>query len=218
MKKQITKGFIKELFKSPKTVFSFKDLCLLWESTDAETIKSRVNYYVKHGDLYHIRRGFYARDKSYNHFELATKIFTPAYISFETVLSQAGIIFQYYRQIFVASYKSKSITCDEQIYTFRSIKSVILTNALGIEIKENYSMACPERAFLDILYLHKNYHFDNLSGLNWDRVYEILPIYKNNRMKKAVEIYHNAYKSDVGEDLLKNWHKLSRTFECMHKN
>ena len=117
------------------------------------------------------------------------------------MLSQAGVIFQYYHQIFVASYKTRSITCDGQTYTFRSIKSVILTNAKGIEIKENYSIASPERAFLDILYLHKNYHFDNLSSLNWDKVYDILPIYKNNRMKKAVEIHRNAHKANVGENI-----------------
>ena len=200
MEKKVTRGFIKELYKSKKTVFSFKELCLLWgNAADTTTIKSRVNYYVKHGDLYHIRRGYYAKDKNYDHLELATKIFTPSYISFETVLAQAGIIFQYYKQIFVASYKSKSIICDGQTYTFRSIKSVILTNTQGVEINDNYSIASPERAFLDVIYLHKNYHFDNLSPLNWDKVYEILPIYKNNRMKKMVEMYHNAYKADMGE-------------------
>lgn len=200
MEKKIVKGFIKDLFKSSKTVFSFKDLCLLWGNADPKTIKSRINYYVKHGDLYHIRRGYYAKDKNYDRLEFATKIFTPAYISFETVLAQAGIIFQYYHEIFVASYKSKSIICDNQIYTFKSIKSVILTNSAGIEIKEHYSIASPERAFLDIIYLNTSYHFDNLSPLNWHKVYEILPIYENNkRMKKMVEMYHNFYKSELGE-------------------
>lgn len=202
MEKKVIRGFIKELYKSAKTVFSFKDLCLLWENADVKAIKSRVNYYVKHGDLYHIRRGFYAKEKKYNHFELATKIFTPSYISFETVLAQAGIIFQHYNQIFVASYKSKSITCDNQVYTFKSIKLVILTNSIGIEIKENYSIASPERAFLDIIYLNKNYHFDHLSPLNWEKIYEILPIYGNNKqMKKRVEMYYEAYKSEQGEAL-----------------
>jgi len=39
--------------------------------------------------------------------ELAVKINTPSYISFETVLAQAGVIFQFYESVFVASHLSK---------------------------------------------------------------------------------------------------------------
>jgi len=38
--------------------------------------------------------------------------------------------------------------------------------------------------------LHKDYHFDNLSSLDWAKVYEILPIYGGNkRMAKIVKRY-----------------------------
>jgi hypothetical protein len=186
----MAKGFLKELLRLDKTVYSFKELSLLWPDADTKTIRSRISYYIKQGDLYHIRRGFYAKDKDYDRFELATKIYTPSYISLETILVSAGINFQYYTQIFVATYESKTIICDNQTYVFRRIKPTILTNSSGIETHENYSIATPERAFLDILYLNKGYHFDNVSSINWDKIDEILPIYEGNkRMKKIVAEY-----------------------------
>ncbi len=183
--------FLKTILRSNKTVFSFKELILLWGNTNVDTLKARLNYYVKIGDLYHLRRGLYAKTKHYDHFELATKIITPSYLSFETVLSRAGIIFQHYSQLFVASYKSVHINCDGQEYVFKKIKSVMLTNAVGIEIREHYSIASPERAFLDTVYLYKDYHFDNLAPLNWKKIYDILPVYGNNRrIKKTIDRYY----------------------------
>ena len=192
----MAKNLLKEILRSKKTVFSFKELVLLLESTHLKNLTSQIHYYVKQGELYHIRRGLYAKDKNYDRFEVATKIFRPAYISFETVLARAGIIFQYYREIFVASYRSESITCDGQTYTFRRIKPPILTDSTGVEIKDTYSISSPERAFLDVAYLNKDYHFDNLRPLQWDKVYEILPIYgKNKRMELMVARQHNLFKS-----------------------
>lgn len=146
----------------------------------------------------HIRRGIYSKDKDYDKYELATKIYTPSYVSFETVLGAAGVTFQLYGQIFVASYTTKEIECDGQEYSYKKIKDTILTNHIGIQSSGNYSIASPERAFLDVLYLNKDYHFDNLSALNWEKIHDMLPIYGGNkRMVKMVEMYHEAYKKDV---------------------
>lgn len=187
------RGFLNALLRSGKTVFSFKDLILLWGGIDRLTAGSRVHYYIQQGQLYPVRKGFYAKDKDYDRFELATKIFTPSYLSFETVLGRAGMTFQFYGEIFVASYQSREITCDGQRYHFRKIKDAILTSGEGMEHRENYSIASAERAFLDVLYLCKDYHFDNISPLNWDKVWEIFPIYGGNRRmeKKINELQHN---------------------------
>jgi len=183
------KTLILDIYNSKNSVFSIKDIALLWGESDAGLVKTRIYRYVKAGKLYSIRKGIYAKDKNYNKSELAIKIYTPSYISFETILGKAGVIFQYYSQIFVASYLTREITVDKQIYTYRKIKDSVLTNNAGIERKDNYSIATPERAFLDIVYLSKDYYFDNLSGLDWDKVFEILPIYSNKRMEKAVKNY-----------------------------
>ena len=186
------KNYILSILRSDNTVFTFKDILLASEETNTALLKRRLNYYVKKGELYSIRRGIYAKDKNYNKLELATKIYTPSYVSFETVLRQAGIVFQYYERIFIASYITREIIADNQTYEYRRVKDAILTNSAGIENKKYYSVASPERAFLDILYINKDYYFDNVRSLNWDKIFELLPIYANKRMEKVVNKIFNG--------------------------
>ena len=189
------KADILSILKSNNTVFSFKEILLASGESNPALLRRRIYSYIKNGQLYGIRRGLYAKDKNYNKFELATKIFIPAYVSFETVLAEAGVIFQHYSQIFVASYQTKEIDCDGQIFSFKKLKTNILNNNSGIENKGFYSIASKERAFLDIVYLNKDYHFDNLSPLDWDKVFVILPMYENKRMTKKVNQYYKDFKS-----------------------
>jgi len=192
------KDYILDLMRSKKTVFTFKDLILLWGESDTNFVKKKIYRYVKAGRMNSIRKGVYSKGKDYDKYELATKIYTPSYVSLETVLGAAGITFQMYGQIFAVSYQTKEIECDGQKYSYKKIKDTILTNQLGIESRENYDIASPERAFLDVIYLNKDYHFDNLSALNWDKVYEILPIYGGNkRMAKMVKMYYQSNKQNL---------------------
>jgi len=184
--------YLDVLLRSPRTIFSTKDVALLWGEEREDTVSIRLNKYVRSGKLMRVRRGLYAKDKNYDKFEMATKIYTPSYISFETVLAKAGIVFQFYGQIFVASYVTREITTDDQTYSYKRVRDSILTNRIGVEAKDNYYIASPERAFLDVVYSNKDYHFDNLSPLNWERVFEILPIYENKSMEKKVKRYHKS--------------------------
>ncbi|MDP3697582.1 MAG: type IV toxin-antitoxin system AbiEi family antitoxin domain-containing protein [Candidatus Taylorbacteria bacterium] len=193
-RRYMEKADILSILRANNTVFTFKEILLMSGETTPGLLKRRLNYYVKKGELYSIRKGLYAKDKNYNKFELATKIYTPSYVSFETALRQAGMIFQYYERIFVASYITREIIADGQTYEYKKIKDTILTNSAGIENKEDYSIASPERAFLDTLYINKDYYFDNLRSVNWDRVFELLPMYANKRMEKVVNKIFKQYK------------------------
>jgi hypothetical protein len=183
------KAGILSILRRGNTVFTFKDILLASGETNASLLKRRIHYYIQKGELYSIRKGIYAKDKNYDQFELAAKIFTPAYISLETVLTREGIVFQHYGQIFVVSYLTREITCDGRKYFFRRIKEMILANPSGIEMKPNYAMASAERAFLDTLYLNTSYHFDNLSPLDPKKCLELLPIYRNQAMARRFESY-----------------------------
>ena len=183
-------NYLKTILRCPKTVFTYKDILLLWGEPGSEAARVRLNHYTRNGDLYRIRRGLYAKDKNYKKEELATRIFIPSYVSFETVLSRKGLIFQLYRQVFVASYLTREIIVDGQEYSFRKIKNPVLTNPAGVEHKDKSSVATKERAFLDMLYVNTDYHFDNLGGLDWTKVFEILPIYENKRMIKKVNVLY----------------------------
>jgi predicted transcriptional regulator of viral defense system len=197
MDKKPTKGeYLEIILRSPKTIFSTKDVVLLWGEKSENAARVRLNYYVKTGKLVRVHRGFYAKDKNYDRFELATRIYTPSYVSFETVLTREGVNFQYYGNIFVASYINREIAAGDQKITFIRMKDYVLSNTAGIESKAGYSIATKERAFLDRIYVSKDYHFDNLASLNWDKVFEIVPFYHNKRLEKKVKEYFKAYTSN----------------------
>lgn len=164
----------------------------MWGENDESKISIRLNKYAKAGKLEKVRRGLYAKDKNYNRFELATRIYTPSYISFETVLTREGVNFQYYGNIFVASYVNREISVGEQKITYVRMKDYVLSNSIGIEHKDGVAIASPERAFLDRVYVSKDYHFDNLRSLDWNKVMEILPIYHNKRLEKKVKEYQKS--------------------------
>ena len=196
MDKKAQKGeYLDILLRSKNSVFSTKDIALLWRETQTGTAQVRLNYYVKAGKLIRVRRGIYAKDKNYDKYEFATKIFRPSYVSFETVLGASGMTFQYYGNIFIASYIKREIKCDGQTYSFVKIKDTILSNPKGIDQAGEYAIATKERAFLDTIYRSKKYYIDNLSPLDWDKVFEILPIYNNKKMAKTVQKYYDNYKA-----------------------
>ena len=184
------KGHMSSLLRSENTVFTSRGLSLIWNETDSNLVKKYAYRYVKSGKLYPVRKGIYAKDRNYDRLELAIKIFTPAYISLETVLSREGVVFQHYDRIFAVSYLTREILCDGRIYVFRRIKDTILTNTLGVEKKGNTFTASKERAFLDTLYLNTKYHFDNLSSLDWKTCFDLLPIYDNKAMAARLRSYY----------------------------
>ncbi|MBV6391051.1 MAG: hypothetical protein KPEEDBHJ_00255 [Anaerolineales bacterium] len=179
--------YLNKILRSEKTVFTVKDIVLLWREEDLNAVYARLNYYVKEGDLHRVRKGVYVKNEEYDRLELAVRIFTPAYVSFETVLAREGVIFQFQTAITVASYLARRVVIDKQEYSFRKIKHGVLLNPTGVKQEKNFSVANKERAFLDTLYNHTDYYFDNLRSLDWDTVFFMLPLYENRRMNRQVE-------------------------------
>jgi hypothetical protein len=67
---------------------------------------------------------------------------------------------------------------------------------MGIENKGECSIATKERAFLDTIYINKDYHFDNLSPIDWDKVFQMLPMYGNKRMATKVTGFYKNFKKE----------------------
>lgn len=177
------------LYQSKNTVFTAKEVALLWRETNPDRLKRRLNYYVKSGKLYHLRRGIYAKSPDYDRYELSNKIYAPSYVSLETVLKNEGIVFQHYTSVFAVGYLTREITVDNFIYTYRRLKENILVNRLGVRREANFFIANKERAFLDTIYLNKDYHFDNLTLLDWKGCFELVPIYESGSLSHCVEKY-----------------------------
>jgi len=186
-------SLIAKLYQSSKTILTNKDLALIWQENDKNNLNAKTAYYVKQKALIRLNRGIFAKNKNYNPKELATSIYAPSYISFETVLREAGLIFQHYDTIFVASKWPKIIIIDKHTFNFRKLKDIVLFNSTGVISKDNYSIATPERAFLDMIYLFPNYYFDNLKSIDWDKCKEIAKIYKNKQLLKRLDKYRKNY-------------------------
>jgi len=180
---------ILDIYRSAQTVFTVGDLALLWRTTDPTVLKNRINYYTRVGQLIRLRRGVYAKDKSYDKYELGVKIFSPSYISLETVLIKHGVIFQYYESIFIASRLSREISVAGQNYTYRKLKPEILTSPAGVENRGYYHEASLERAFMDYIYLFRNIHLDNLSPIDWDKCRQLSGVYANKALMVRIEKY-----------------------------
>ncbi len=184
---------IAKLYQSSKTVFTNKDLAVIWEENDPSRLWSKTYRYLKKGLLTRLARGVYVKNKDYDPLELATSLYLPSYISFETIFRQVGFVFQYYETIFVASNISKTVIVDDKKIIFRRLKDEILYSPEGIVKEGNYNIASPERAFLDMLYLAPNYYFDNLNLLNWENCFELVNVYNNKQLVKRLKTYQKDY-------------------------
>ena len=71
----------------------------------------------------------------------------------------------------------------------KNLKKEILLNPNWILNNWYYSLASPERAFLDTLYLFWEIHFDNTSKLDYEEILRLLPIYKNKTLEKRAKSY-----------------------------
>ena len=180
------------LSASKSTVFSYNDLAYFFWS-DKEKLISKVSYYAKKGYLYKIKRWLYALNKNYNILELATKIQKASYISLETALKIHGINFQYDSVIHVIWYKTEERSIDWHIISFRVIKKEVRKNFEWIVSKDWYVIADKYRAILDTLYLYKNFFFDNLDDISWEKLKIEAKIYNSKSLEKKVALLKHNY-------------------------
>lgn len=180
------------LLYSGKTVFTYDDLQLLLSMHSKDTIKSFFARGVAEGLLINITKGMYGL-KNYQTFELASKLKTNSYISFETVLKASGIIFQDYgNTIFCTSDNTITKQVGNTNFCYLKIKDSIRTNPLGLIHKWSYIIASPERAVCDRLYLSANYYFDNLEWIDYELLARISQIYNKRVILSVQQLIHHA--------------------------
>ncbi len=191
----MTKGDIIKLYRLKNDIFTIKDIALIWKENNSDNLKSKIKYYTDKDKLIRVRRGVYAKTKDYNIFEAANKIYSPSYISFETILQKEGIVFQYSEAVFLATSISKQVKLNGRKIVYRKLKNEILLNKEGIIYEDNYYRATKERAFMDMIYLNKNYYFDNLRTIDWKKCFGMLKVYKQKSLDKALNFYYKNYKN-----------------------
>lgn len=188
--------FLLRLYERTETVFTIDGVAQLVPEISPESLRDRLYYFTKTGKLKRPHRGLYAKP-AYSSLELATKLYAPSYVSLGTVLADTGVTFQHDSTIFVVSRLTKFVTVDGIDIQYRQIRSDILTNTQGIEQKTGYWIATRERAFLDAVYIYKNYHFDNLDAIDWERMRQLQGIYRNNAFEKRIAGYAQIQKEGI---------------------
>jgi len=185
------KNFIAEIYRSKQSAFTLNDLSVLLGERNYDNLKRVANYYSKKGIISNVRRGFYVKD-GFEPFELAVKIYPSAYIGFETALLREGVIFQYDTTITVASYLSRELEVGEYVFRYRKLKGTVLTSPEGLLFNDRFTIAGKERAFLDILYLNRDFYVDHFEKLDKKKIMEIVGIYENPGLEKKVKELFNA--------------------------
>lgn len=138
---------LKELGKSYYTVSEIQ--AILEQSRPATRVA--INRFIKAGVLERLGRNVYVPALgSYNLEEIATTLYAPCYISFESALAKYGVLSQIPRTLTCAtSRRSKKIRLGGQEVEYRRLKKELF---FGYRFLDRIAIAEPEKALLDQLY------------------------------------------------------------------
>lgn len=164
---------INSLLKQDQKLFHTADLALLWKIDNKNTLYTTIKRYVRSGILLPIHKGFYSTVPLHQLDPVRIGqgfLHTYAYLSGETILVQAGIIFQDLPYFTLISNRSTTFSVGGYSFKVRAIKPAILHNPYGIDYRHNHWVANTARAVADMLYFNPKVHFDNPQGIDWEKV------------------------------------------------
>ncbi len=184
MKDNITN--IEKLALSKKLVFTTEDLAILWQIPQRRRLIELIKYYIREKRLTSIHKGVYAYGKDYTPLDVAQKLVPLSYISLYTASQIHGLTFQYYQTVYAISLKSKKYTIGNQKYVYCRVKEPVFYNQLGLVNTGRYIIADKERTITDCLYVYPNFAFDNLQGVDKEKLLTMTKIYSNKMLEKRV--------------------------------
>jgi len=140
-----------------KFYFGYEELARTLDITEASA-RVTASRYVKMGLLMRIKRNLYMRRESWDtatkedKFIIANLGETPSYISLMTALDYYNITTQLQRDFFesIAVQRTKVIGVEETVFRYSKISPSLY---FGIERKNGFFIASPEKALLDAVYL-----------------------------------------------------------------
>jgi len=172
---------------------------------------NNLTRWQRQGLIVKLRQGFYTFQESLSQpnyaFFLSNFIYKPSYISLHTALAFYGIIPEAVTQITaVSSLKTAEFLNGAAQFSYRKIKPDLF---FGYEQKpfgnRTISIATPEKAILDLLYLYPFYNteseIENLrfdddfihNELNIGKLALYLDRFENKKLAKRVEVFTNLY-------------------------
>jgi predicted transcriptional regulator of viral defense system len=178
---------IEQLALSGKKVFTTEDLAVIWQIPQRRKLIESIKYYLREKRLTSIHKGVYAYGEDYTPLDIAQKLVPLSYISLYTTSQMHGLTFQYYETIYCMSLKSKKYTIKGQKYVYRKLKEPVFYNQTGLVDSGRYFIADKERTITDCLYVFPGFAFDNLQGVDTEKLLKLSRIYNNKRLEREVK-------------------------------
>jgi len=175
-KTNITQDRFAKLARLGEQVFHAKDLANLWNIGNKNTLYTTLKRYAQAGLLFRVYKGLYSikpKDKLDPYLLGLKALHKFAYISTETVLSNAGIILQKIQYITIISSESRKFSIGNVNYSSRQLSDRFLFQKNGVKTESGINIASVERAVADILYFQPNFYFDNPKDIDWSKVERI---------------------------------------------
>ncbi|HMB65974.1 MAG TPA: hypothetical protein VKO42_03780 [Patescibacteria group bacterium] len=181
---------LKKINNIPKSYFSLKDLEKVLDM-DKNSLKVALNRAVKAGDIIKLTRGIYTRpDSDLPRKHLAVTLYRPSYISLEYALSYYNILSQQpYAITLVTTKRKKELQLQGTPLIYKHIQPSLFW---GYTQTEDFLLAEPEKAFLDLAYLSLNGYaeFDpeemDLEALDPKKIKEYLKKFNSQKLNKKI--------------------------------
>lgn len=184
---------IRSKIKTP--VFSRNDVVKLFSDESKSHISTQLYRMTKRGDLIGIKRGHYMFPNSkVDEFFIANRLYTPSYVSLESVLNITGII-----PDIVATVTSLTTVTSKKLHTpvgdfsYSKISKELFfgyKSTLDQQSGFFYDIASPEKALLDYIYIRRVRNLSesrlDLSGLD-KKVLSNYSIYFPKWVRKVLE-------------------------------
>lgn len=178
--------------------------------------KAKLSKMIKSNKIIHLKRGVYLdkNDTSYSLFSIASVLYGPSYISFESALAHYNMIPERVKGITSATYnKNKNKKYHTPVGDFYYYYLPKSAYPFGITRNEEggqgYLIATPEKAILDIIYKNSNLKEINelkdflvenkridegiLSRLNKNEVAKLSPIYNQPQCLLLLKMLRKYY-------------------------
>ncbi len=142
---------ISKLLSADTPFFTISSLQAVFGAS-RESTRTIVARLVKRGVLTRIRRDLYALiNKKYSLFSLANALCQPSVISLESALNYWGLIVQVPQIVFSTALKSYRCEIENTPFVYRRVAAPLMR--FGHVKVEDFTIAEPEKAFLDSLYM-----------------------------------------------------------------
>jgi predicted transcriptional regulator of viral defense system len=176
--------WLQKIKSIPKDYFSLADIMKVTDLGE-KSLKVAISRMLKKGELVALRKGVYTLDASKINWEaFAGQIYSPSYLSFEWALARHGVLSQQPANLTLATAnRSRKITVADKVIIYHHIQPQLFW---GYRREDNFWIAEPEKAFLDLAYLSINGY------AKFDAEEMNLKILKKTRIKEYLKKFNNA--------------------------